>query len=268
MTIHDLAATEIAASWAKTLAGLRELSVQLGWVRERLLTLGAARSADVLSVVLAKAQLRDGLYSALLLRVSLALSAESEAEFKRAIAAIAEVRGQHGLARFMGAYCPAQGAAPGPLAVPGLEEEQDRPSISATAQPGSGKGRPLSLGERKSIARKRDRALLLRVIRDPHPDVIRIVLDNPAIAEDDVVRLCAQRPIASTILVQVFQHARWMLHPRVRLTLALNPHTPEAVALQLLPHLAPAELKEIVRSGQISEQVRNACFDAGERTLH
>ncbi len=262
MSTQDQAATEIAAYWAKTLLGLRDLSVQLGWVRNQLVALGAARSSDVLSVVLARAQLRERPYGPLLLRISLALSGAEEAQLKRAIGAIAEVRGQIGLARFLGVFC-AEPTAQRSL----LDNDLDAPP-DAKAQPDFGRGRPLALGERKSIARKRDRNLLNQVIRDPHPDVIRIVLDNPAIVEDDVVRLCAQRPIASAILLQVFQHPRWILRHRIRLTLALNPYTPESVTLQMLPHLGPADLKEIARSSQLSEQVRLACFDNGERVLH
>jgi hypothetical protein len=101
--------------------------------------------------------------------------------------------------------------------------------------PDFGKGRPLTLGERKSLARTHDRNLLARVLRDPHPDVIRILLDNPTVVEADVVRLCAQRPARAQVLGAVFLHQRWVLRYRVRLALALNPFTPEEITLQLLP---------------------------------
>ena len=46
-------AAEQAAHLAKTLGGLRDPSIQVGWLRNQLLTLGAARATDVLTVVLA-----------------------------------------------------------------------------------------------------------------------------------------------------------------------------------------------------------------------
>jgi hypothetical protein len=246
---------------ARTLAGLRDPSVQVGWVRTQLVELGAARAADVLTVVLARAQEREEPYSTLLLRVSLALSPEGSQPLKRAIAGVAEVRGQRALARFLGAFLeqPEQDET---------EASREAPEPGEAKQPDFGGGRPLSLGERKSIARRRDRNLLARVIRDPHPDVIRVLLDNPALVEEDVVRLCARRPVPSQVLVQVFQHPRWVLRYRVRLTLALNPHTPEEVALQLLPHLGPADLREVAQSSQISERVRSACSERRDQTLH
>jgi hypothetical protein len=258
---HEPAAAELAASWARTLSGLRESSVQVGWVRAQLVLLGAARAADVLTVVLARAQQREERYATLLLRVSLALCGESTAQLRRAIAGVAQVRGQDSLAQFLGAAeDPDESAATEPA-----ETEEKGPKRDI---PDFGKGRPLSLGERKSIARQRDRNVLARVIRDPHPDVIRILLDNPALVEEDVVRLCARRPVPSQVLTQVFQHPRWILRYRIRLTLALNPHTPEHVALQMLPHLGPADLREVAQSGQISERVRAACFERSDRLLH
>lgn len=271
MRTQHRAATEIAAGWAKTLLGLREPSVQVGWVKSQLLDLGAARSADVLSIVLSRAQQREEMFSVLLLRVSLSLSGSDTEPLKRAIANIALLRGQTNLARFLGALSQVSS----PDAQDSLRWPSDDPDAAPNAkkQPDFGTGRPLSLGERKSIARKRDRNLLAQVLRDPHPDVIRVVLDNPALVEEDVVRLCAQRPISGAVLLQVFQHPRWVLRPRIRLTLALNPHTPESVTLQMLPHLSPADLREVARAAQLSEQIRAACIDRGEhdlgeRTLH
>ncbi len=248
---------------ARTLSGLRDPSLQIGWVRAQLSELGAARAADVLTVVLARTQEREEPYSILLLRVSLALSAESNLPLKRAIAQVAEVRGQRTLARFLGAFLAVE--AQGDVRDGSSAEEGE---ATETKQPDFGGGRPLSLGERKSIARRRDRNLLARVIRDPHPDVIRVLLDNPALVEDDVVRLCARRPVPAQVLAQVFRHPRWILRYRVRLALALNPHTPEEVALQLLPHLSPADLREVALSAQISKRVRSACNEQRDQTLH
>jgi hypothetical protein len=132
----------------------------------------------------------------------------------------------------------------------------------------AGKGRPLSLGERKSLARRRDRNVLARALRDPHPDVVDILLDNPALTELDVVRLCAQRPVQPEVLTLVFGHARWIVRYRVRLTLALNPHTPEEIALQLLPHLTATDLRAVARSGDVSARVREACVMPPQGSLH
>jgi hypothetical protein len=242
-----------AETWARKLAALRDPSVQVGWVRSELERAGALRAADALCVVLARAEQRDERHAILLLRVSLALC--SVPPLKRAIAAVADARGQYALARFLGAS-------------EEMSHTDDEEPESERDVPDFGRGRPLTLGERKALARTHDRSLLARVLRDPSPDVIRILLENPAVIEADVVRLCARRPARPQVLAQVFQHQRWVLRYRVRLALALNPCTSEDIALQLLPHLAPADLREVSASSQISPRVREACFERNQKPLH
>jgi hypothetical protein len=245
----------LAEAWARKLSTLRDHSVQVGWVRSELERVGAARAADVLCVVLARAEQREERYSTLLLRVSLALSNPLTAALKAGIAAVAAAHGQSSLARFLGHS--------DQVAEDGQGEPENERDV-----PDFGTGRPLALGERKSLARTHDRNLLARVLRDPHPDVIRVLLDNPAVVEADVVRLCARRPARAQVLTEVFLHQRWVLRYRVRLTLALNPFTPEGIALQLLPHLTPADRREVRCSAQISERVRDACSEKNEKPLH
>ncbi|HTU63301.1 MAG TPA: hypothetical protein VMF89_32795 [Polyangiales bacterium] len=249
-------ATSLAEAWAKKLSQLREHSVQVGWTRSELLRIGAVRAADVLSVVLARAEQREERYAVLLLRVSLALSTPTMSALKGSIAAVAHACGQSSLARFLGH-----------VQVEADPEQEEAPA-SERDIPDFGRGRPLTLGERKSLARTHDRNLLARVLRDPHPDVIKILLDNPTMVEADVVRLCARRPSRPDVLNEVFLHQRWVLRYRVRLTLALNPFTPEEVALQILPHLSAADLREVRSSGQISPRVREACAEKHEKALH
>lgn len=245
----------LAEAWARKLGTLRDHSVQVGWVRSEIERLGAARAADVLSVVLARAEQREERFATLLLRVSLALSSPAGAPLKSGIAAVAAAQGQTSLARFLGR-------------TERDEEDEENEPENERDLPDFGTGRPLTLGERKSLARTHDRNLLARVLRDPHPDVIRILLDNPTVVEADVVRLCARRPARAQVLSEVFLHQRWVLRYRVRLALALNPFTPEEVTLQLLPHLTPSDLREVRASGQISQRVRDACSEKNEKPLH
>jgi hypothetical protein len=122
--------------------------------------------------------------------------------------------------------------------------------------PDFGVGRPLTLGERKSLARRRDRNVLARVLRDPSPDVVRILLENPALTEADVVRLAARRPIDPRVLLALVVDLRWVIRPAVRKSLVQNPSTPLDVALRLLPHLNRSELAELERAADLREPLR------------
>ncbi len=140
-----------------------------------------------------------------------------------------------------------------PDVVPAVEPD----AAEAKRIPNYGSGRVLTLGERKSLARRPDRKLLDRALRDPDPAVIELLLFNPRITEDDVVRLCASRPGVPEVLLQVFQCPKWSLRPRVQRSLALNPATPTAVITSLLPLLEPVDLRCLAEDARLAPVVRD-----------
>ena len=125
--------------------------------------------------------------------------------------------------------------------------------------PDFGRGRPLTLGERKSLARTHDRSLIKRVVRDPHPDVIRILLDNPSLTEEDVVRICAARPNHQDVLQTVYRHRRWVVRYRPRNAILRNPDTPLDIGLLLAPLLRKGELKQAATSSELAPALRLSC---------
>jgi len=139
-----------------------------------------------------------------------------------------------------------------PIDEDGLEENERR-------VPDFGRGKPLTLGERKSLARTHDRSLIQRVVRDPHPDVIRILLDNPSLTEEDVVRVCAARPNDRNVLQTVYRHRRWVVRYRPRNAILRNPDTQLDTALLLAPLLRKSELKEAATSSELAAPLRLSC---------
>ena len=122
--------------------------------------------------------------------------------------------------------------------------------------PQFGRDRPLSLGERKSLARGSDRQLLQQAVRDPHPGVTQIILKNPKLLEVDVVRLCARRPINGETTRVVFQSIRWMVRYAVRSAIIRNPFSPTDLALQTVVHLTSSDAREVMNSPDLSDLVR------------
>lgn len=137
--------------------------------------------------------------------------------------------------------------------------DDDAPSEDKRQVPDFGRGRPLTLGERKSLARTHDRSLIQRVVRDPHPDVVRILLDNPSLTEEDVVRICAARPNHPSVLHTVYGHRRWVVRYRPRNAIVRNPDTPLDTALLLAPLLRKTELKEAASAPDLAPPLRLSC---------
>lgn len=238
-----------AETLARRIAGIADPALRVRYLRHAFRTLPPRAIAELLTVAAHGAEARDGECGALLLAACLALA--DEGELREAVAREAIARGHLETAALLSPRPP------------------DRNVDENLAVPDFGKGRPLTLGERKAIARRRDRDLMARVLRDPHPDVIRVLLGNPAVTEDDVVRLCAQRPASPEVLREVFKSPRWMVLYRVRRAIVMNPFAPVDVALQLAAHLNAQDARAVASSSELPVAVRDAGRRvAGLATIH
>ena len=136
---------------------------------------------------------------------------------------------------------------------PGTEELERG---AGEERPLAPRGRPLTLGERKALARGHRRELLLQLVRDPHPDVIAVLLENPRLTEPDVVRLASRRPMLPGGLAAIADSERWRGRPAVRRALVLNPCTPVPLAARLVTTLGDAELRAVARDPSLPGLLR------------
>lgn len=117
-------------------------------------------------------------------------------------------------------------------------------------------GRVLTLGERKALARTHDRQQLLLLLRDPHPAVIAILLDNPHVTEADIVRIASARPAVPASLSLVAAHPRWSVRHAVKRSLVFNPWTPLADAIRIATTLRFGELRALAADASLPEALR------------
>lgn len=134
-----------------------------------------------------------------------------------------------------------------------------------TRPPDYGRGRPLTLGERKALARRPNRETLERLLLDPHPHVIRGLLRNPRLTEDDVVRLAARRPNRTAVLAEIARSTKWIHRGRVRLAVILNPDTAVEIAGPISGLLVRQELRLVAESTHVSPVIRALCLEHLER---
>ena len=146
---------------------------------------------------------------------------------------------------------------PGELAASLAPERPLRPS-----------GRPLTLGERKSLARTHDREQILLLLRDPHPAVVAILLDNPHVTEADIVRIAAARPAVPASLATLAAHPRWSVRHPVKRALVLNPSTPLADAIRIATTLRSQELRELAADPSVPEPLRTHAAQVFGAALH
>lgn len=226
---------------ARVALSISDHTMRAAYVRHTLRAMPPEQVADCFMVAMSSAEARRPAHGELLQAISLALADESCEALRDTLSGLFEARGQTMLARALSRF------------VPGEEDP------AAQRIPDFGKGRTVTLGERKSLARRHDREMLTRILRDPHPLVIRILLGNPAVTEPDIVRLCASRPVLGDVLREVFRSPRWIVRYQVKTALVLNPCTPLDIALQIAPHLTAQDLRRAVAATDLNEELQEAC---------
>jgi hypothetical protein len=153
------------------------------------------------------------------------------------------------------------------VASPATMDSQQLARSLAPERPLRPTGRPLTLGERKALARTHDRQQILLLLRDPHPAVIAILLDNPHMTEADIVRIAAARPAVPASLALVAAHARWSVRHAVKRALVLNPSTPLADAIRIATTLRSQELRALAADESLPEPLRTHAAEVTAATV-
>ncbi|MCC6644194.1 MAG: hypothetical protein IT374_01310 [Polyangiaceae bacterium] len=131
-------------------------------------------------------------------------------------------------------------------------------ALSPARPPDYGGSRPLTLGERKALARRPTRAHLEKLLLDPDPMVLEALLMNPRLTEDDVLTVAAKRPGAPALLAVIARSGRWSVRARVRMALALNPEVPPELGVPLVSLLSRQELRLVLEVTDACPAVRGA----------
>jgi hypothetical protein len=233
---------------AQRAASILDSSVRIAYVRHLLQQMHVVEVADLITVTKANAETRSPLYSNLLLYLSLALAHESCEQLRHAVAALLESRDQNDLSKM-------------------LRQTPVEPDRESQRVPDFGTKRPLTLGERKALARRNDRATIVKALHDPSASVIRILLDNPALTESDVLRLCSRRPVAPEVLREVFRNWRWIVRYNVKMAIVLNPSTPVDISLQLVPHLKTQDRRRVIETPNLPKELYESCQRKPSRSV-
>jgi hypothetical protein len=234
----------------RVLLSLPDLALRTGWLRDFLARASEHEQASVLNALCEDNERADPQAREAILVVALLLASLGECELLERLRCQAEARHLLSLSRLVR-------RAPPPAV-------HDRPAHELPV-PDYGTGRELTVGERKSLARSPNRRAFDRLLGDPHPLVIRQLLQNPRLTENDVVRMAARRPARLGVLEAIAQNGRWLSQPRVRLAVLFNPGSPAAMSMPLLAVCTRNELAEVLRSSDASGVLRNAARELFER---
>jgi hypothetical protein len=114
----------------------------------------------------------------------------------------------------------------------------------------------MSLGERKAKARTQQKNILDRLLFDPDPQVLKILLRNPRLTHLDVVKLASKRPNRPEILVEIADVPRWIIRAQIRRAMVLNPYAPARLAVVLMPLMTLQELQGLRVDASVNAIIR------------
>ena len=230
----------------RVLLALPDVGQRTAWARAELTSLGPADAARLLEDVCHQSSLSDPSAREAMVAVAGVVAGFGDGEWVAELRQVAAAEGLGALARLLGPEPPVAAGEPEPETLP---------------VPDYGTGREVTLGERRSLARRPTRAAFDRLLGDPHPLVIRQLLENPKLTEDDVVRLATRRPAQATTLRELANSPKWLCRGRVRMSILLNPGSSPALTHPLLGVCSGTELREVTRSTHISPELRQTAAE-------
>ncbi|MFQ5878233.1 MAG: hypothetical protein ACE5JH_11210 [Acidobacteriota bacterium] len=114
----------------------------------------------------------------------------------------------------------------------------------------------MTLGEKISLARIASRGVINSLRRDDNPMVIRALLHNPRLVEEDVIVIASGPRTPRSVLQVLSEDSRWSARPAVRRAIARHPGTPAQVALGLVRHMTDRDLREVLRGPHVPGLIR------------
>ncbi|MBK9262761.1 MAG: hypothetical protein IPM54_23530 [Polyangiaceae bacterium] len=243
----------LANRLCRVIPALRDIPMRTAVLQNDLDQVGVQQAARTLEMVARRAEQADPAAREVIAAVTPILSNPERKHWIVALRQIAKNEALLSLARLL-----MRRAKP----VDAMVDDHPGPQANIALEPG---GRPLSLGERRALARMPSRATLDKLLADPHPLVIQNLLGNPRLTEDDVVRMAARRPARREVIAQIARSPVWMTRARVRMAIVLNPGTPPEIAVPILSQLLRSELSDVVASTLVPTIVRGAARGLLER---
>jgi len=115
----------------------------------------------------------------------------------------------------------------------------------------------MNIVQRIQLAVKGGREERMLLIRDPNKIVQRGVLQSPRLTDLEIENFAAMTNVSQEVLRIISKNRNFMKNYVVTRNLTKNPKSPLDVSLHLLPHLVPADLKQLAANKNVPETLRS-----------
>ncbi len=130
----------------------------------------------------------------------------------------------------------------------------------------------LALGVKKTLSRVAGGEILLALIKDGYPEVVKNCLENPRLVEAHLYRIISRKTTTPATIRTIAEDRNWSCRYHVKFALIRNAHTPLARSVLFLPDLKLLDLKELYRDPLLPQEVKpfihRELVDRGEDPEH
>lgn len=103
----------------------------------------------------------------------------------------------------------------------------------------------LTVGEKIAVAKEAIGPLLTLLLGDSDENVVRAVLKNPRLRENEVIVMVNKKNLKEHIIRAVFE-SHWIVRYPVKAALANNMNTPYSIAVDIIPSLLQQDLQKLI----------------------
>lgn len=114
----------------------------------------------------------------------------------------------------------------------------------------------LTLGVKKSLARIAGGEILLALIKDGYPEVVKSCLESPYLVEAHLYKIISRKTTTPGTIRTIAEDRNWSCRYHIKFALIRNEHTPLARSVMFLPDLKLLDLKELYRDPYLPHEVK------------
>jgi hypothetical protein len=129
---------------------------------------------------------------------------------------------------------------------------------SVASAPEERAARDESTAERIQLALHGNRDQRMRIIRGANRSLHRYVLQNPGLQLDEVTQFAKMSSVSPDLLKAIADRREWAGRPEIALALVRNPKTPVPLAIRMLNHIAPADLRRLAKGTSLRMPILGA----------
>jgi hypothetical protein len=115
----------------------------------------------------------------------------------------------------------------------------------------------ITLGERISLARRASTNVVGALLLDKEVRVWQTALENQRLTEAGICRALLRAHATRAFVEAVSHHPKWSLRPEIRMALLRNEKTPLSRAQEFARRLPPAQLRDILHSSRLPQQIKD-----------